>query len=208
MNATRGRLPPGLLAALMVFGLSLSARGLGAEEEVTPSQNMKKAIESFSKTPALVGEKLEAATRQVKKAVREALGGKAAAKAEKEDRASPERPPRPARPPYAPSGRRDPFRPPAPATDRAPPRENLSPLERLDLAQLKLVGIVWNAKEPHAMVEDSSGLGYTLRVGTPIGAREGRVKAIRPGEVVIEETVVDFYGARKKRETVLRLPAE
>src|SRR5512139_565949 len=74
---------------------------------------------------------------------------------------------------------RDPFRP---ATLQkkvvARPRENLSPLERFELNQLKIVGIVWDMKEPRAMVEDSTGLGYTIKVGAPIGANDGVVKAI------------------------------
>lgn len=207
MIARRGKAAAALLGFL--FGLWLSPGGLAAEQEETPSQTMKKAVEKFSKTPAIVGEKIEATGERLKKALRGAMGGEPHPKAEKHDPlALPDRPGRPERPPYRPSARRDPFRPLAPANERKPPRENLSPLEQIDLGQIKLVGIVWNVKEPRAMVEDSAGLGYTIRVGTPIGTREGRVKAIRPGEVVVEETVVDFYGARKKRETVLRLPAD
>ncbi|HWO40735.1 MAG TPA: pilus assembly protein PilP, partial [Candidatus Eisenbacteria bacterium] len=87
-------------------------------------------------------------------------------------------------------------------------RENLTPLERYDLGQLKLVGIVWDVKEPNAMIEDSVGLGYIVKIGTPIGMNDGRVKAIRPGEVVVEETYTDIYGARKKRDVSMTLHVE
>ncbi|HXF75632.1 MAG TPA: pilus assembly protein PilP [Methylomirabilota bacterium] len=105
--------------------------------------------------------------------------------------------------------RRDPFRPfTLNLRSNVRRRENLSPLERYELGQLKLVGIVWNVKNPTALVEDSSGLGYTVKVGTLIGANDGKVKAIRPDEVVVEEEYIDLYGAKKKREVSLRLAAE
>jgi type IV pilus assembly protein PilP len=105
--------------------------------------------------------------------------------------------------------RRDPFRPftlNLRATVRR--RDNLSPLERYELGQLKLVGIVWNTKNPTALVEDASGLGYTVRVGTPIGANEGRVVKISPNTVAVEEEYIDLYGAKKKREVSMKLAAE
>ncbi|MFQ5903961.1 MAG: pilus assembly protein PilP, partial [Candidatus Binatia bacterium] len=70
------------------------------------------------------------------------------------------------------------------------------------------VGIVWNIKEPRAMVEDAAGLGYIIKVGTPIGGNEGKVTEIKPTEVVIEESYIDFYGARKSREVSMKLPKE
>jgi len=87
-------------------------------------------------------------------------------------------------------------------------RDNLSPLERYDLGQLKLVGIVWNLKEPSAMVEDSAGLGYLVKVGTRIGANDGTIKAIRENEVVVEEFFMDLYGVRKRREVNMRVSVE
>ena len=115
----------------------------------------------------------------------------------------------PATPPAPSAVRRDPFRPYTTAARASPRRrENLTPLERYDLGQLKLVGIVWDIKEPNAMVEDSVGLGYIVKVGTPIGVNDGKVKAIRPGAIVIEETYVDIYGARKRRDVSMHLQVE
>lgn len=103
--------------------------------------------------------------------------------------------------------RRDPFRPftvTAPASVRQR-RENLSPLERYELGQLKLVGIIWDIQTPTALIEDTSGLGYTVRVGTPIGANDGKVKAIRRSEVVVEEFYSGADGARTRREVTIKL---
>ena len=110
----------------------------------------------------------------------------------------------------SPALRRDPFRP-FTLNARGSPnrrRENLSPLERYELGQLKLVAVIWNTKEPTAMVEDSSGLGYLVKVGTPIGSNDGKVKAIQRDGIVIEEFHVDLYGGRKKHEVNMRLSVE
>jgi Tfp pilus assembly protein PilP len=58
------------------------------------------------------------------------------------------------------------------------------------------------------MVEDSAGLGYTVKVGTPIGSNDGRVKVIGRDQIVVEEIYVDAYGARKKRDIAMRLSTE
>ena len=76
------------------------------------------------------------------------------------------------------------------------------------MSQLKLVGIIWDIPEPRAMVEDTAGLGYVIKIGTPIGRNDGTVKVIAPKEVVIEENFFDFYGAKKSREVKLRLVSE
>ena len=107
-------------------------------------------------------------------------------------------------------GRRDPFRPitlnvRAVSTRR---RENLSPLERFEIGQLKLVGVVWNVKEPTALVEDNSGLGYMVKVGMPIGSNDGRIKEVKRDSLIVEEFFVDLYGAKKRREVSMRLAVE
>jgi type IV pilus assembly protein PilP len=107
-------------------------------------------------------------------------------------------------PVYDPAGRRDPFRPPrANATTAA--GEARTPLQRYDLGQLKLVAVIYNANEPRAVVEDDAGLGYIVRVGTPIGTNGGAVKAIERGKVRVQEEAIDFYGDRQTSEVVMEL---
>lgn len=109
----------------------------------------------------------------------------------------------------APGRRRDPFRPiTLNVRSNTRRRENLSPLERVELGQLNLVGIVWDIKEPRAMVEDAAGLGYVVKVGTPIGSNDGTVKAIRRNQIVVEEFTDDIYGVRKKIDRSLNLATE
>src|SRR3990167_7235426 len=195
----------------VLLGLLLFPAWGGAQEEKeSPSQKTKEAIEKFKKAPAAAGESLEALKEAGKAKLQETLAGKEPAKAEAGISSLPaKKPEQPERPRYSSVGKRDPFRPlslKAKASQRA--RENLSPLERYELGQLKLVAIVWDIKEPKAMVEDGTGLGYVVKIGTLIGPNEGKVKAIKPTEVVIEEHVTDFYGARKSQEVSMKLPFE
>ena len=200
----------GLLAFTLLSIFLLPSVGGAQEEKATPSQKTKEAIEKFKKAPATVGQTLDTLKEAAKAKLQEALGGKQAAKVETGSTTLPaKKPEQPERPRYSSVGKRDPFRPlslKAKASQRA--RENLSPLERYELGQLKLVAIVWDIKEPKAMVEDGTGLGYVVKIGTLIGPNEGKVKAIKPTEVVIEEHVTDFYGARKSQEVSMKLPVE
>jgi Tfp pilus assembly protein PilP len=199
------------LLVFWLLPLVLSAAVGRTQEEIeTPSQKTKEAVERLKKAPEAVGKSLEALKEAGAAKLQEMLGGKEPAKTDSDPLALPERKPVQSETPrYSAEGKRDPFQPMdlKPKASRRP-RKNLSPLERYELGQLKLVGIVWDIKEPRAMVEDSVGLGYIVKVGTPIGASEGKVKAIKPSEVVIEEIQTDFFGNRKKRETTMKLPRE
>ena len=195
----------------VLLGLLLFPAWGGAQEEKeSPSQKTKEAIEKFKKAPATAGQTLDALKEAAKAKLQEALGGKQAAKVETGSTTLPaKKPEQPERPRYSSVGKRDPFRPLSlkpKASQRA--RENLSPLERYELGQLKLVAIVWDIKEPKAMVEDGTSLGYIVKIGTLIGPNEGKVKAIKPTEVIIEERFTDFYGARKSQEVSMKLPVE
>ena len=69
-----------------------------------------------------------------------------------------------------------------------------TPLERLDISQLKLVGIILSAKGNKAMVEDASGQGYVMEKGTYVGRNSGKVVEIMKEKVIIEEKLENAYG--------------
>lgn len=175
-----------------------------------PAQKLKQAVEKFNKGPSTVGKKLEKMVKSGAEKLRETFEGKAPETNESEFLTLPKKPQRVEAPRYSPAGKRDPFRSLAsqPKVSERPPEE-LSPLERYQLGQLKLVAIVWGIKEPRAMVEvteaDKIVRGYTLTVGTRVGPNQGIVRAIRPDVVVIEGSYVDYYGARKKSECRMKL---
>ena len=115
----------------------------------------------------------------------------------------------PAAPPYDPSGKRDPFRPfTLDLRASEAPREPQTPLQRYDIGQLTVVGVLWEVNPARAMIEDSIGMGYIVMVGTPIGRNNGVVKAIEPRRVIVEERVLDYYGQERTTEVVMEIPTE
>jgi Tfp pilus assembly protein PilP len=96
---------------------------------------------------------------------------------------------------------------PAPrVTSKRKKRVPRTPLEKLDLAQMKLVGIVQSPDGNKAIVEDRSGKGHILTVGSYIGTNGGRVVRIDKNRVVIAEEFEDEFGRIKTKQTILRLP--
>ncbi len=108
----------------------------------------------------------------------------------------------------SPAPARDPFRPFNLSLRPKPVETPRTPLEQYDVGALKLVAVIYDTQNPKAMVEDDTGLGYTVTPGTRIGNQGGVVKLIEPDRMVVEEEFVDFYGEKKKTEIVLRLKPE
>jgi Tfp pilus assembly protein PilP len=117
-------------------------------------------------------------------------------------------PAQPAASPVAGATLRDPFRPLSMLLRPKRPEVPRTPLEEYDLGALKLVAIIYDTSNPKAMVEDAEGKGFSVGMGAKIGNAGGVVRTIEADRVVVEEEFVDFYGEKKKSETVLRLKPE
>jgi Tfp pilus assembly protein PilP len=197
--------------AWLVIPLCL-AGSVGAQEKIeTPSQKSKEAVEKLKGTPDAVGKTLQALGKTVGAKLGLGAGEVKTANVATENAPSPASEKQNTEPqaPVVPIIKRDPFRPFT--LDRVVgrrPRENLSPLERYELGQLKLVGVIWDIKQPNAIVEDAAGLGYVVKTGTPIGANDGKVKRIQPAGLVIEEFEIDMFGSKRKVERSMRLATE
>lgn len=112
---------------------------------------------------------------------------------------------------YDPAGKTDPFRPliveeaKGSAKGMAKKAGSVPPLQRYDLDQLKLVGVITNAKPPRALIEDVAGDGYIVTPGTFVGRNEGIITEIRESEIIIEEKQLDVFGKLAKRKSILKL---
>jgi Tfp pilus assembly protein PilP len=199
------------LLILLLSACSVAGASDVQEPLQLPSQKTKEAVHKLGQAPSMVSKGLETLRAVARAKLQKSADERPAVKNGADDLLVPVKEvgqPEAAR--FSPDGKRDPFRP---ATMRTGPvsrplRQNISPLERFELGQLKVVGVVWDIKEPRAMIEDSEGLGYIVKVGTPMGVNEGKVKAIGHNAIVIEEFYVDSHGARKKREVNMRLATE
>ncbi|MBN2362263.1 MAG: pilus assembly protein PilP [Deltaproteobacteria bacterium] len=106
-------------------------------------------------------------------------------------------------------GKRDPFRTYfAELEHEETEARKLSELQLFDLDQLRLVAVVVGTATPVAMVEDPTGKGHAVKVGTVIGKHWGQVKHIRRGEIIIQEEFRDFTGRRVTHLVPMKLPEE
>lgn len=107
---------------------------------------------------------------------------------------------------YSPIGKRDPFRSLFDQLAKEEQTQQLTPLQKFEIDQLKLVAVVTRIATPYAMVEDPSGKGHTLRRGTLIGKNWGRVSAINEDCVVIKEEYRDYTGRKVTNQLSMCLP--
>lgn len=114
---------------------------------------------------------------------------------------------------YNPTGKIDPFAPllkdePAialrPEKPKREKREPATPLERLDLSQLRLTAIIRTPSGLKAMVEESTGKGYIVGMGTYMGIHSGKVVSILKDRIVVEEEVEDALGDVVSRNSELK----
>lgn len=113
---------------------------------------------------------------------------------------------------YKSQGKIDPFKPliqeksdDAPAVKEERPKRILTPLEKIALSQIKLVAVIEMKDRNIAMVEEASGKGYEVSVGTYIGKKSGRITEIKSDRIVIKELVRDFKGRLKEQMQEIKL---
>jgi type IV pilus assembly protein PilP len=197
--------------AWLVIPLWLAGSAAAQEKIEPPSQKSKEAVDKLKAAPDAAGKTLQALGKAVGAKLGLGAGEVKTVKAAAENAPVAASEKQPAEPPALKTpvmGSRDPFRPFTLDRTIRRPRENLSPLERYELGQLKLVGVIWDIKQPNAIVEDAAGLGYVVKTGTPIGANDGKVKRIQPAGLIIEEFEIDMFGNKRKVERSMRLATE
>lgn len=109
-------------------------------------------------------------------------------------------------PPYNPTGKPDPFMPTTISIETKSKGKKVLPLEQFEVSDFELVGVVTGSGIKKAMVQDLTGKGYFIQVGTRIGKMGGKVVRITAKEVVVEEPFRDFLGRRSSRAIILKVP--
>ncbi len=119
---------------------------------------------------------------------------------------------------YNPKGKIDPFEPlfkektfqPQVASYKVKMKKRIprTPLERMDISQMKLVAVIQAMSGNRALVEDAAGKGYIVTKGTYIGTNSGSVINILKDRLIIEEEIQNLLGAvsLKKRELKILKP--
>ena len=106
---------------------------------------------------------------------------------------------------YDAHGRKDPF---APLFIKETPGAKLSerpPLERYNIYDFKMTGIVWGGFGYNAMVEAPDGKGYFVHEGTIMGPNKGVVTKITHDRMIVEEKFKNFSGEIERKNIVIEL---
>lgn len=74
------------------------------------------------------------------------------------------------------------------------PERIRTPLEKIELSQIRLVAVIIMENKRIAMVEEASGKGYDVGIGTYIGKNRGKVSEIKKNSIIITELVKNFKG--------------
>lgn len=113
---------------------------------------------------------------------------------------------------YDAKGKIDPFKAliqeapePQKSADQKKPDRILTPLEKIELSQIRLVAIITMKNRRIAMVEEASGKGYEVGVGTYIGRRQGRITQINDSSIVVKEPVRDYLGKISERVQEIKI---
>jgi len=106
---------------------------------------------------------------------------------------------------YDATGKRDPFRSIRYMEVSSTESVNSGPLADYELGQLKLAAVVWEEKNPHALVRDPSGRSFIVHEGSQIGRNRGRVIHIGDNLLLVKETYVNFAGEQTTKDVELRI---
>jgi type IV pilus assembly protein PilP len=107
---------------------------------------------------------------------------------------------------YSPAGKPDPFKPFLQLTPYREPRSApLTPLQKYETSQLKLVAVLFTPEGNIGLVEDATGKGYFVKKGTLVGKNDGKVTKILNDRVIVEEIFLDVLGQKKVNEIALLL---
>jgi type IV pilus assembly protein PilP len=114
---------------------------------------------------------------------------------------------------YNPEGKLDPFEPLFKkenvalnvANRKIKRRTPLTPLEKVNLSQLTLVGIIRAPSGNRALVQEASGKGYVVKKGTYIGTQSGKIIQILEDSIIVDEESEDIYGKVSITKKTLKL---
>jgi Tfp pilus assembly protein PilP len=115
-------------------------------------------------------------------------------------------------PPYSSRGKIDPFQPifsnepirRAPTVYQTDCVSNPS-LERLDMSQLKLTGIVMTERQPIALVQEADAKGHVITENMCFGRHGGKVERILNDRIIVREEMQDTTGQLQFKKIELKL---
>ncbi len=83
-----------------------------------------------------------------------------------------------------------------------------NPLEKFDIHELKVKAIVYDPRNPMAVIEDPEGQTYIVKRGMKIGRADGTITRISRDKIYVLEKYEDIFGNVRTNEVVLSIEEE
>lgn len=106
---------------------------------------------------------------------------------------------------YDPKSRREPFQSLTRLVKIDKTRLEMPPLQRVQLSDLKLLGIMWGGYGYHGLVRTPDGKGYTVKEGMLMGTNNGVISAITDKAVIVSEPSIDIAGNKSTKDVEILL---
>jgi type IV pilus assembly protein PilP len=108
---------------------------------------------------------------------------------------------------YNPNNNRDPFQSFLVTASEDNLLDNIprTPLQKYEVGQYSLTGVIWGIDRPRALVEDPDGIGHVVEIGTYMGTKWGKVESIEEGVVIVTEELQTVDGQLVVKRQELRL---
>lgn len=106
---------------------------------------------------------------------------------------------------YDPKSRRDPFQSLTRLIKIDKTRLEMPPLQRVQLSDLKLLGIMWGGYGYYGLVRTPDGKGYTVKEGMLMGTNNGVISTITDKAVTVSEPSIDITGKKSTKDVEILL---
>ena len=106
---------------------------------------------------------------------------------------------------YDPKSRRDPFQSLTKIIKTASLQSQMPPLQRVQISDMKLLGIMWGGYGYYGLIQTPDGKGYTVKEGMLLGTNNGVIKTITDKAIIVSEPTIDIAGRKSTKEVELLL---
>jgi len=106
---------------------------------------------------------------------------------------------------YDPKSRREPFQSLTKVIKSASLQSQMPPLQRVQISDMKLLGIMWGGYGYYGLIQTPDGKGYTVKEGMLLGTNNGVIRTITDKAIFVSEPTIDLAGRKSTKEVELLL---
>src|SRR5947209_12316232 len=104
---------------------------------------------------------------------------------------------------YDPKSRREPFQSLTKVIKSASLQSQMPPLQRVQISDMKLLGIMWGGYGYYGLIQTPDGKGYTVKEGMLLGTNNGVIRTITDQAIIVSEPTIDIAGRKSTKEVEL-----